>query len=276
MGKFFQNTEFQLDEILFNGRNKEYGAYALRAESNRMLTKAMFVGLTFFTTIAVTPFVINSFKTDIVIHETPGPIHINLGDVDHTDIPDLVKPADPIKPMDNLKTIDTSIPTPVAKLTKTEKLGVKVEDYNTAVPGLVDKGGETPKVTFQPPVISTPTDGGGKAVETVVPKPVTNNPVIPDVEAKFDGGINAFRDKFLHQFDASSFDGSGEILKTTLTFIVERDGSISNIKADGKDASFNSEAIRAVKSIKGKWTAGKLQGSVVRSYFKFPVSMKFE
>jgi len=68
-------------------------------------------------------------------------------------------------------------------------------------------------------------------------------------------------------------------MRTTITFIVEIDGTISGIKANGTDADFNSEAIRTVKAIsaKGKWIPGKnKKGESVRSYFRFPISMKFE
>ena len=39
-----QNQEFRFNEVLFEHRNKEYGAYALRNDSDRILTKALFVG----------------------------------------------------------------------------------------------------------------------------------------------------------------------------------------------------------------------------------------
>ena len=65
-------------------------------------------------------------------------------------------------------------------------------------------------------------------------------------------------------------------MSTVVTFIVERDGSISSVKAAGKDAAFNREAERTIKSVKGKWVPAKVKGQAVRSYFKFPVSMMFE
>ena len=40
-----QNQEFRFNEVLFEHRNKEYGAYVLRNESDRILTKALFVGV---------------------------------------------------------------------------------------------------------------------------------------------------------------------------------------------------------------------------------------
>jgi len=76
-------------------------------------------------------------------------------------------------------------------------------------------------------------------------------------------------------FENSDFDGANGKLSTTVTFIVEKDGSISQIKTDGKDVLFNKETERAIRSIKGKWTPAKVDGQSVRSYFKFPVSMVF-
>ena len=69
---------------------------------------------------------------------------------------------------------------------------------------------------------------------------------------------------------------SGEVIKAVVTFVVERDGTISNIKAAGANADFNKEAEKVIKSIKGKWNPAKLGGQNVRSYFRFPISMQFE
>jgi protein TonB len=62
-----------------------------------------------------------------------------------------------------------------------------------------------------------------------------------------------------------------------VTFIVEKDGTISGLKANGKDVEFNNEAIRTIKNVKGLWKPAKnKQGEAVRSYFKFPITMNFE
>ncbi len=276
MNKFFQNDDFQLDEILFNGRNKQYGAYALRHDANKILTRAMFAGIAFIAVVSVTPFIINRLTPKAVTNERFGN-HIL---VDLVDPPQIVPPKpEPVQTQQTQqKTIDTSVPTPVHHVTTIEKPAVKPSDYDGAVPGLTNTDGEVPTQSINPPVI--PTVGSGPTTITPDPpvvKPKTNDPIIkPDAEAKFDGGINAFRDKFLNKFDGSTFDGSGETLRTTLTFIVEKDGTISGIKANGKDVDFNSEALRAIKSVKGKWTPAQLDGENVRSYFTFPVSMKFE
>ena len=49
-------------------------------------------------------------------------------------------------------------------------------------------------------------------------------------------------------------------LMTTVKFIVEPDGSLSNISAKGENQSFNEEIERAVKSIQTKWIPAEVKG----------------
>ncbi|WP_260255079.1 energy transducer TonB [Elizabethkingia meningoseptica] len=93
-----------------------------------------------------------------------------------------------------------------------------------------------------------------------------------DQQAIFGGGIDKFRNLFNSSFDNSSVKDEGT-LKTTVTFIVEKDGSISNVIASGPDYNFNREAERTIKSIKGKWVPAKINGYPVRSRFRFPVTI---
>ena len=124
------------------------------------------------------------------------------------------------------------------------------------------------------PVIETP---AVTAPVVIQPKPVDNTPATKvDVQAGFNGGIDSFRSKVVQNFSTADFEGTGELMKTTVTFIVEKDGTISNVKATGSDRDFNAEAERTIRTIKGKWTPAKLNGEHVRSYFKFPISMMFE
>jgi protein TonB len=71
-------------------------------------------------------------------------------------------------------------------------------------------------------------------------------------------------------FDSSVIENeTGEVVKAVVTFVVERDGTISNIKVSGANADFNKEAEKTIKGIKGKWNPAKFQGENVRSYFRF-------
>ena len=51
-----------LDEIVFENRNKEYGAYDLRTKYRSVLTKSFVLGTILFLVVAITPFVIMKIK----------------------------------------------------------------------------------------------------------------------------------------------------------------------------------------------------------------------
>jgi protein TonB len=279
MKHIHQNQEFRFNEVLFEHRNKEYGAYVLRNESDKILTKALFIGVSLLAAISLTPLAINAFKSDAPI-ETDGGIEINLKD---PIIPDdvIVPPkANPVPPSTApaVRTYDSSVPTPTRTAPDTNV--EKVPD--DAIAGLTNnfKAPPAPQSTYVP---TTPTIGTGPVVNTappVIPSSKPGNEIVEagelGQEASFNGGIDSFRNKVINNFDGSGMS-SDEVMKTTITFIVEKDGTISGIKANGGDVDFNSEAIRTIKSIKGKWVPAKnKQGEPVRSYFKFPISMKFD
>ena len=56
------NYNPSLDEIVFEHRNKEYGAYDLRSSYRRILTRSMIIGTLIFCIAAITPFVVMKIK----------------------------------------------------------------------------------------------------------------------------------------------------------------------------------------------------------------------
>lgn len=276
-----QNQEFRFNEVLFEHRNKEYGAYVLRNESDRILMKALFIGVSLLAAISITPVIINAFKTPEITdaggYELPPPVIID--DYEPTPPVTVVPPKSTLPP--KVKTEDTTVPEPRA-IVKAEK---EIEKIEGAVAGLKNnsEGQIAPPNTYIPPTANT---GSGPVISTAPPTILvekTDPTKIVDgkdlgVEANFNGGIESFRNKVMNNFDGSGFESDG-VMRTTVTFIVEIDGTISNIKANGADVDFNNEAIRTIKTIsaKGKWIPGKnKKGESVRSYFKFPISMKFD
>jgi len=96
-----------------------------------------------------------------------------------------------------------------------------------------------------------------------------------DVEADYDdGGLNGFRAKVMENFDSEAVQGDG-VLTTIVTFVVESNGTVSQVKATGSNPDFNREAERVVRSIKG-WKPAKKGGVNVGSYYSLPLKMKFE
>ena len=132
------------------------------------------------------------------------------------------------------------------------------------------------------------------------PKPTKEEVVYINVdkEAVFSkGGIDGFRDLFLLNIDSDKIDGYEDfpeeekkeiqklisenkptpsvMLSTTLSFIIEPDGTMSNVLTEGENQSFNKEMERVVKEdIKDKWIPAEIKGKKVRSYYKMPIRMR--
>lgn len=261
-----------LDEIVFSNRNKAYGAYVLRNEYSNQLTKALFVGVAFFASLSVIPLVISAFSSDKIIEvvNTPGPVIL-----DDVDTPDDVKPTPASTVPQDVKTVTNPVYTPVRVVKKDKALPTK-DDFEGAAIGDETKAGPKTDITYVPPIVTT----GPPAVVYTPPVVIEDPEKIRksdevDIAADFKGGINAFREKVAQNFDTESIDKAG-MVSGVITFVVERDGSISNLKVTGSSSDFNSEAERTVKSIKTKWTPAQLKGKAVRSSFRMPISMKIE
>lgn len=93
--------------------------------------------------------------------------------------------------------------------------------------------------------------------------------------AYFPKGSLVFRQKFAKNFKEKNVI-SKEIEKCELTFIIEKDGTLTDIKASGTNESFNNEAIRAVSKIKDKWIPAEIDGYKVRYRFRLPLTINFK
>lgn len=95
-----------------------------------------------------------------------------------------------------------------------------------------------------------------------------------EVPAKYPLGNESFKKELSQAMNVDNIKGSG---KDTcyVKFVVERDGSLSNIAAEGKNRSFNEEAERALKRLHLRWTPGSLNNVLVRSRFRVPLYIDF-
>ena len=272
------NTTPTLDEIVFENRNKAYGAYDLRTNYRSMLTKAFILGTLLFCIAAITPFVIMKIK-QMQAKETME-VNANLIDILPEQEQIIEQPKDeppppppPPKEEPKIEVIQNVVPEPV-KAPKIETPPPPISEQLKTTTGVVaQEGVKAP--AYQPP---PPPPSTGK-VQTVEVKPqVSETQVYTEVEqlAEFPGGINKFRASVGNNFDTGVMDGDEGTVKTTITFVVERDGSITDVKADGSNKTFNAEAIRTVKSVKNKWSPAKIDGKPVRYRYRLPLTMQFE
>ena len=272
------NSNLSLDEIVFENRNKAYGAYDLRTNYRSVLTKAFIFGTILFCVAAFTPFVIMKIK-QMTAKETQE-VNAKLIDIVPED-PIIEQPKEeeppppppPPKEEPKQEIIQNVVPEPV-KAPKVETPPPPITKQLETTTGLVNQEGvKTP--TYTPP---PPPPGPSKSTTVEVKPQVSETQVYTEVEqlAEFPGGINSFRSKVQNSFDTSVMSGDEGTVKTEITFVVERDGSITDVKANGANKDFNAEAIRTVKSVKNKWAPAKINGQAVRYRYRLPLTMQFE
>ena len=265
-----------LDEIVFENRNKAYGAYDLRHQYPRLLTKSFIIGTGLFLVTALSPFIYMTIKS--MNEKEAVEVKSDLVEIIEEDPiieqPKEEEPPPPPPPVEEekIEIIQNVVPEPV-KAPKIETPPPPISEQLKTTRGAVSQEGvKAPAYTPPPPPPST----GTKASTAEVKPQVSDTQVYSEVEqtAEFPGGINAFRRKVQDNFDSSAIEGADGVVKGEVTFVVERDGSITDVKVTGKNSDFNSEAVRTVKSIKNKWAPAKINGQSVRYRYRLPLAMQ--
>ncbi len=284
-------TDFE--ELVFENRNKAYGAYDMRRSYKGILTKAFLIGVLFFS--GITLLLLMYFKTiktetkedketivDLKVLEIPGE-----EDAPKDDEPleqkqeQALQSLDDVAPItEQVATVAHIVPEPVENPQVEQPAASKGQMKNKNISD-IDRDGVPGNNNAPPPVDGVP---GGRGSQAKLPgTEVVEGPADPpnkihtsvDVEADYgNGGLNGFRAKVAENFDSEAVQGEG-MLTTTVKFVVETNGTVSQVKATGSNPDFNREAERVVRSIKG-WKPAKKGGVNVRSYYSLPLKMKFE
>lgn len=256
-------------ELVFEGKNKEYGAYQLRKEDGATTTKAFFTALVFVTALVALPVLLSSFGEKPVVEPIkPDDSGLVLRRID---LPKKVEPKlltvpkTASQPPVSTKTLVN--PTvvkaedaPTVEFTKPEDVG-KTNTENTNTNGNTSGSGTTVTTTS---TNEQPEDDGTTIVNTAM---VEKNPNFP-------GGINEFLKLVGNRFSVPEMDEE-KTLKVIVFFVVEKDGSLSNITVPRSPGyGLDKEAIRVLKSIKTKWEPGILKGKPVRTQYSLPIVVK--
>ena len=285
-------TDFE--ELVFEDRNKEYGAYDLRRSYKWFLTKAFILGTAIFVAAIISPFIYVTSTEGEKVKETQVDIdllqHVEAPEEDkpkedeeiheskpnQQSIQDLAQRVDDIPPQETVQDLLPDLKRGAKNETQLLDQGNK--DTNTGTKNIEG----TKDTNYQGDQRRDGVEGGqgnqsrrddSKVVENKVDTNIVHTSV--DEEADYsNGGLNEFRAKVAENFDAGAIQGEG-MLTTTVKFVVETNGTVSQVKATGSNPDFNREAERVVRSIKG-WKPAKKGGVNVRSYYSLPLKMKFE
>ena len=182
-------------------------------------------------------------------------------------------------PSEQVATVAYTVPEPVENAPVETPPPTKKDMENRAISTKTQEG--VAATNNAPPPVQGVEGGRGDQARiegaTIVDKPVDTKVIHTSVDVEADygnGGLNGFRAKVVENFDTGAVEGEGK-LTTEVRFVVETNGTVSQVKATGANPDFNREAERVVRSIKG-WKPAKKGGINVRSYYKLPLTMNFE
>ena len=258
------------DDIIFERLNKEYGAYPLRKRYNRVVSYSIILSIIIGCLIVLIPFL-----------RTPEQKNQDIYTARYVSIDKLMAP--PGNP-GNL------IPKAPSKQVLPKPSRLKAAESRYVAPKVVDSIPLIEKpVALVSDSISGATEGQGDINGTGNGTGnIAGNGdgggggggdgtfIEVEVMPQFRGGdINKFREwvqKKTKYPETATMNGIHG--KVYVTFIVENDGTVSNVKvAKGVDPLIDDEAVKAVKS-SPKWTPGKQRGIAVR--VAYVIMLNFE
>jgi protein TonB len=251
-------------DIVFDGRNKEYGAYELRrAYGKRMLT-ALLVTATVCLAIFASSIIANSTKDD-------KSVMLNVDDVQLTEVKEREAPPPPPPPPPPPKPPEPP-KVEIAKFTppkivkdedvKEEEKPPEIEKIQEAKIGTINQQGTKDIGMVAPPVESK------SVAEVVAPKVQEEDyeKVFTKVEnpAEFPGGQGEwtrYLQKNLRYPDDAIDNGTQGVVR--VQFIVDKEGNISEVQAlNNPGDGLSDEAVRIIK--RGpKWKPAEQNGRKV-------------
>jgi periplasmic protein TonB len=268
-----KGAERDMLDIIFSTRNKAYGAYQLRRDYPSYVGKAMLVGLLLIAFFYAIPALLSAVKG---VLENNKPIEVVAEMGPPPDIDPNLPPPPPPPPVETppppTRTTQKFVP-PVVKQDKeiVEEPPQKSLDELKETDKDIGKEDKEGKDDAPPALEDNPTDKIVEAKEA----PKVDNTVYEFVEKmpSFPGGEAELQRYLVSNIKFPQFALESSIQgRVFVTFVVERDGSITDVKCI-KDigGGCGKEAERVVRTMP-KWVIGEQNGSPVRVKFTIPVS----
>ncbi|MDU1903869.1 MAG: TonB family protein [Dysgonomonas sp.] len=262
-------------DMIFEGKNKEYGAYALRMSSSKRHISAFLASIVFVGIVASVPSFLKAVK----------PANQNLGGV--TSVTEFTNLQKPEIPEENVVRNEIAPPPPPVKATiqftppvitednkvaddkemkaademlKNKNLQISIVDY---ADGSTDKNAIDPRELIE----------NRKIVEEKPEPPITFAQQMPQYPGGDSELIRYIGSNLRYPTIAAENNIEGRVV---IRFVVGKDGSVSDINViQTLDPSCDKEAMRVVKSM-GRWIPGMQNGRPVAVYYTLPILFRLQ
>jgi protein TonB len=261
-------------DIIFEGRNKEYGAYDLRKTYNKRMVKAI-IGTGIVIALLFIGFIVSNLNSD------GNKKALVVDDVQLEDVKEEKKnePPPPPPPKIEPPKVEMAKFTPPKivpdKEVKPEEKPPEQEKLEDTKIGTVNQEGIKDEGITAPPV----SDAGKGVVEAPKDNEDYDKTFTKvEIESEFPGGAGAWlrylNKNLRYPDDAVNNEIQGTVI---VQFIVDKEGNVSDVTpiSGPDDGGLREEAVRVIKK-SGKWTPAVQNGRQVKSYKKQPIVFKLE
>jgi len=244
-------------DIVFEHRNKKYGAYKLRAEVGRRYKIALFVIFGIFVFLAIPPLIL--YLLSLQPKSTVDPIKkiVRFEGIRIKEARPLRRPPKKVAPdIEKIKKEDNEKIHEKENMATILHLEDKVTDF-TKVKDLPADSIETLRKEAHLHLAKNTEQTEGVIIDSI--------PSYPTGLASFMRWLNQ---TMVYPPDCVRRKVQGRVL---IAFVVEKNGSITDIHiVKGADGALNREALRVI-SIMSKWIPGKKFGQPIRSQVTLPI-----
>ncbi len=257
-------------DLLFENRNKDYGAYNLRRTYNKRINAALLITFGAVLLIILASFVVNTTQkdkvADVVVRD------VVLEDIKQEEEQKPEPPPPPPPPQQEPPKVEmTKFTPPVIKKdeeVKQEEVPPEVTELEDTKIDVVSQEGIKDLGIAVPPVV----DQGKAVVEA--PKKEDENQVFTkvEIEASFAGDWGRFLQRTLNAETPVNNGAPAGQYTVIVQFIVDKQGNISDVKAlTNHGYGMEEEAVRAIKKAQ-KWNPAVQNGRQVNAYRKQPIT----
>ena len=253
-------------DILFENRNKNYGAYAIRKSYNKTLLYATGITLFIATAFSFSQFI--HHKNDTVLS---GPL-VYIPDQDLVKVIEAPKKPEPVESKPVEKKVSQKVYSDPVISDKIESTEMPMQEHlEKSIIGAKNIIGKDFDGTIQPPVET----GVEKGTEPVnLPTPVKEEKILnkAQVMPEYPGGIEALKKFMLKNLRQPDDLQAGEKIIVRASFVVNKQGKIEQekIMANGRE-DLDKEVIRVINRMP-LWKPGMQNGTTVSVYFNLPVT----
>jgi protein TonB len=260
-------------DVVFENRNKEYGAYHLRQESTKTSFMAFIMGVLLLTAAISIPMVYNYLNPDhripSLVPDLPRAVVVNIDPyvIPETKVEKVIPQIkQPIKENTNTNTQLRNPEIVHPEAATPENIPLNVDIKNNTVDHATGTTGTGPGTA--PSTGTAVTNTSGITDSTILPSNMV------DKMPEFPGGIKKFYTYVGNNFQNPELETENAI-RVSVSFVIEKDGSMTDIKVL-KDPGYGlgNEAIRVLKSLKTKWSPGMFEGKAVRTSYNLPITIQ--